>query len=105
MRFPMLAFFLIIAALLGNTEAGNAQSPYSYPWCSINAQGGGGRTVSSRSCYYTSKEQCMATVGYGGGFCVESPYYHPQPAPPPQLRALPPRAPHPTGHPHHHRHF
>jgi hypothetical protein len=102
MRLPILAFFLIIAALLGNTVAGNAQSPYSYPWCSINAQGGGRFSTSSRSCYYTSKEQCMATLGYGGGICVESPYYHPQPTPPP--RALPPRAPYSTGHPHHRRH-
>jgi hypothetical protein len=93
-RLPAVMLFLIIVALLSNTAVSNAQSFYSYPWCSINAQGGGRFPVSSRSCYYTSKEQCMATLGLGGGICVESPYYHPQPSPPP--RALPPRAPHST---------
>jgi hypothetical protein len=44
----------------------------------------------------------MATLGFNGGICVESPYYRVQPAPP--LRALPPRTPHATGHPRHHRH-
>jgi hypothetical protein len=31
MRLPVLAFFLIIVALLGNTEAGNKQSPSHIP--------------------------------------------------------------------------
>jgi len=95
MRWPALTLFLIIVALLQATAAGNAQSPYSYPWCSIETQGGGRFPTSSRSCYYTSREQCMATVGIGGGLCVESPYYHPQPAPP---RALPLRPRHLTEH-------
>jgi hypothetical protein len=96
-RFPMLAFFLIIAALLGNTEAGNAQSPY-YPWCGSYA--GLAHVPINASCYYTSREQCMATLGFNGGICVESPYYHPQP-PPQQLRA---QAPHSTENPRHRRH-
>ena len=28
------------------------------------------------SCYFTSREQCMATLSGIGGYCFESPYYH-----------------------------
>jgi len=53
---PIIALFVVAAAWLGETQAGNAQSPYSYPWCAIPSGGdnsGGG----SMSCYYTSWQQ------------------------------------------------
>jgi len=73
LRTLIIAVFVIAAALLGETQASKAQSAYSYPWCGIRYTQDG----SSTSCYYTSWEQCMATLaGAAGGLCVESPYYH-----------------------------
>jgi hypothetical protein len=76
-RKPIIVLFLIAAALLGETQIGNAQSPYSYRWCSISSGGvaGGG----GRSCYYETLQQCMATLSGIGGNCVERPYYRAQP--------------------------
>jgi Protein of unknown function (DUF3551) len=85
MRIATIALFAVVASLLGETEVSNAQSAYSYPWCAIYWRVGGG----ARSCYYTSYEQCMTTVFPIGGYCVPSPYYHPQPTQPPHARAKP----------------
>jgi hypothetical protein len=74
-RMPIIALFVVAVALLGKTQISNAQSPYSYPWCSL----GGAKSSNALSCYYTSWEQCRATISGIGGTCVESPYYHPQP--------------------------
>jgi len=87
---PILGLLVIAAALLGETQAGNAQSPYSYPWCAVmggsdNAGGGG------MSCYYTSWQQCMTTLSGIGGNCVASPYYHAQPVEPPHRSLVKPR--------------
>jgi Protein of unknown function (DUF3551) len=72
--------FLIGAGLLGESGAASAQSPTSYPWCArivaSGADGGGDAT----SCYYTSREQCMATISGIGVYCYRSPYYHATPA-------------------------
>jgi hypothetical protein len=77
MRSPVLSLFLIAAALIGGPETTYAQSPESYPWCGARFAISG----DSRSCYYTSWEQCMATMSGIGGLCTQSPYYHPRPAP------------------------
>jgi hypothetical protein len=71
-RMPIIVLFLVAAALLGETQSSKAQSPYSYPWCSL-----GGAMVNSnaRSCYYTSWPQCMTTMSGIGGYCVRNPYY------------------------------
>jgi hypothetical protein len=52
-RTPIVTLFIIAAALLGETQISNAQSAYSYPWCSL----GGTRGSNALSCYYTSWEQ------------------------------------------------
>jgi hypothetical protein len=94
MRALVVMVPVIAAALLGETQAGNAQSPYSYPWCAIPSGGdnsGGG----AMSCYYTSWEQCRTTMFGIGGNCVQSPYYHAQPIQLPRRAATKPR---------HHRH-
>jgi hypothetical protein len=63
-RMSIIALFVIAVALLGETQFSNAQSPESYPWCGIRFTTDG----SSQSCYYTSREQCMATMfGAAGG--------------------------------------
>jgi Protein of unknown function (DUF3551) len=86
-RTPTIALLVIAAALLGKTQISNAQSPYSYPWCSL----GGGKDSNALSCYYTSREQCRTTMLGIGGYCVESPYYHAQSTPPPDRSVLKPR--------------
>ena len=71
LRMPIVVLFVTVAALLGETQISDAQSPESYPWCGIRYTQDG----SSTSCYYTSREQCMATMSGAGGLCIESPYY------------------------------
>jgi len=81
----ILTLFVVAAALLGETQISNAQSAYSYPWCAL----GGHRGSNAMSCYYTSWEQCRATMSGIGGNCVQSPYYGAQPRPPAVMK--PPR--------------
>ena len=78
MRMPIIALFVIAAALLSETQISDAQSPYSYPWCSL----GGTKDSNALSCYYASWEQCRTTMSGIGGNCVASPYYHAQSAQP-----------------------
>jgi hypothetical protein len=87
-RAPINVLFLVAAALLGETQSSNAQSPYSYSWCSL-----GGAMVNSnaRSCYYTSWQQCMATTSGIGGHCIRNPYYNAQPAELPHRALAKPR--------------
>jgi Protein of unknown function (DUF3551) len=66
MRLPITSFFLIAAALLGDFQAGSAQSPTSRS----------GRS-SANNCYFTSKEQCQRTISGIGAFCLTNPYYRP----------------------------
>jgi hypothetical protein len=72
MRLPILSFFLIAAALLGEVQSASAQSPTSYPWCAKYYESW---NFSSISCYYTSYEQCRTTMSGIGGVCIHSPYY------------------------------
>src|SRR5260370_25376862 len=69
MALPIILLATLAAVLLGDIQMASAQSPYSYPWCSIRGRSG------SMSCYYTSSEQCMVTMSGLGGLCVTSPYY------------------------------
>src|SRR5262249_48613059 len=73
-RCPMrlLPASLIAAAALLVPTAGHAQSAYDYPWSGVDtsSEGPGG----AQACYYTSYEQCMATMS-GLGFRTQSPYY------------------------------
>src|SRR5258708_14303881 len=80
-RKPIIVLFLVAAALLSETQISDAQSPYSYPWCSL---GGTSMGSNALSCYYTSREQCRTTMFGIAGLCIENPYYHGQAPPPPQ---------------------
>jgi|SRR5258708_5023436 hypothetical protein len=93
-RKPIIALFAIAPALLGETQPGHAQSPYSYAWCAI-LPGAGSGSGGAMSCYYTSWEQCRTSMSGIGGNCVESPYYHAQSTPLPNRSLVKPR---------HHRH-
>src|SRR6516164_4276760 len=89
-RMSIIVLFVTAAALLGEMQVSNAQSAYSYPWCSL----GGTKGSNALSCYYTSYEQCRTTTSGIGGYCIESPYYH-----------APPIQPHRAAvKPHRHRH-
>jgi hypothetical protein len=79
LRIILLAIFA--AVLLGDIQTASAQSAYSYPWCGIRGRSG------SMSCYYTSWEQCRATLWGIGGNCIQSPYYKPAPSTAPRRRA------------------
>jgi hypothetical protein len=70
MRLPILALVLIAATLPGNVQKASAQSPPNYPWCARAYK----METSATSCYFTSREQCMATLSGIGGYCFESPY-------------------------------
>jgi hypothetical protein len=89
-RMPIIAFFVITAALAGETQISNAQSPYSYPWCAI-LPGAGSGSGGAMSCYYTSWDQCKATMSGIGGLCVASPYYVGHATPPPHRSGVKPR--------------
>jgi hypothetical protein len=86
-RMPIIVLVVVAAALLGETRASNAQSPYSYPWCLL----GGTRGSNALSCYYASWEQCRETASGKGGNCVESPYYHARPTQLPHRALVQPR--------------
>ena len=71
MRKILASLALVGVTVLGGTGASFAQSAYDYPWCALRDGKAGGQ-----SCYYTSYEQCMATLSGIGGTCIRSPYYN-----------------------------
>ena len=89
-RKSLIVLFAIAAALLSETQAGNAQSAYSYPWCAI-LPGAGSGSGGAMSCYYTSWAQCRTSMSGIGGNCIESPYYHAQPTQLPHRSLVKPR--------------
>jgi len=65
---------LLLLALLGlgavvQTQPSTAQTPYDYPWCALRGDRSG-----AQSCYYTSWEQCKASLRGIGGTCIRNPY-------------------------------
>jgi hypothetical protein len=74
MRPLILSASLITGVLSGGIQAALAQSPTSYPWCATYYKDG-----TPTSCYFTSYQQCRASVSGVGGVCFESPYYHSAP--------------------------
>jgi hypothetical protein len=66
----IIVAFVFVAAFAGAPQAASAQSPNSYQWCGKNYTRG-----TPTSCYYASKELCMATVSGIGGICYPNPGY------------------------------
>ena len=54
---------LLSAIVFGMAAPGAAAQAQDYPWCAIYAKDG------DTHCFFTSYEQCMATVSGIGGFC------------------------------------
>jgi hypothetical protein len=69
MRFRIV-LPLLVAAFASLAGSAQAQSAYSYPWCAVQADKSG-----ATSCYFSTYEQCRATLGGIGGNCIRSPYY------------------------------
>jgi hypothetical protein len=64
-RNVILAILLAAAALVGATSASHAQF---YPWCLIQSD-----KLGSWTCYFSTREQCMASAGGNVGFCAQNP--------------------------------
>jgi hypothetical protein len=70
----VLGVLVAAGALAAATSASRAQY---YPWCLIISD-----KVGSWTCYFATREQCMASAGGNVGSCIENPAYPgPQPAP------------------------
>jgi hypothetical protein len=76
MRFAYL-LFLVAMMLAAETGAATAQSGRYYPWCFRNDR----TESSSLSCFYMTRDQCMATLSGLGGACIQNPYRAPREAP------------------------
>jgi Protein of unknown function (DUF3551) len=71
MRRLLISLGLVSSALLGAPATSSAEDAHSkYAWC----------WEGPRSCYYATWEDCQREIIGRGGFCIQSPYYHPQPA-------------------------
>ena len=66
----VLGSLAIIAATVIGAHTCAAQSAYDYPWCALR-----GGQVGGQACYYTSYQQCMATLRGLGGTCIANPAY------------------------------
>ena len=76
----ILGILMAASAMAGATSAARAQY---YPWCLIVSD-----KLGSWTCYFTTREQCMASAGGNVGFCAQNPAYPgPQPAPSRRHRA------------------
>jgi hypothetical protein len=72
-RNAILGILVAAGALASATSASRAQY---YPWCLILSD-----KVGSWTCYFSTREQCMASAGGNVGFCTQNPAYPgPQPA-------------------------
>ena len=75
MRKFALGVMTAAVALVAAASPSRAQSPNSYPWCLVISD-----KLGSWTCYFKSREQCMASAGGNVGFCTQNPAYQgPQP--------------------------
>lgn len=79
----ILASLIAGATLVATSEAQSL--PRYYPWCAIYSDRGG-----TRSCSFTSFEQCLQNIRGMGGFCVVNSY---QPIPGYDIPAYPVKKP------------
>jgi hypothetical protein len=79
-RNAVLGILVAFGVMMAATSASRAQY---YPWCLILSD-----KVGAWTCYFSTREQCMASAGGNLGFCAENPAYPgPQPAPSRRHRA------------------
>ncbi len=70
MRLLLLSLATVMAALAAGVPESHAQSPYDYPICAYYNNPSG-----ASACYYSSYEQCRATMRGIGGSCSPNPFY------------------------------
>ena len=75
-RSICLLLIFVVGMLVAKTQVASAQTAYDYPWCART------RDKGSFSCYFTTREQCLATISGIGGLCVTNPYRPPAPTGP-----------------------
>jgi hypothetical protein len=79
-RNAVLAILVALGAMMAATSASHAQY---YPWCLILTD-----KVGAWTCYFSTREQCVASSGGNLGHCIQNPAYPgPQSAPSRRHRA------------------
>lgn len=73
MRVTIFSLAIIAAGLLGATQTASAQTAENYPWCFIESSEG------HHSCYFQTREQCVATLTGIEGNCYPNWNYQPLP--------------------------
>jgi hypothetical protein len=77
-RFTRNFVLGIVVAAGATAAATSASRAQYYPWCLVLSD-----KVGSWTCYFATREQCMASAGGNVGFCTRNPAAPgPQPAPP-----------------------
>ena len=64
---------LVLAFLVAATATAAATSPSRaqyYPWCLVISD-----KLGAWTCYFKTREQCMASAGGNVGFCTQNPAY------------------------------
>jgi Protein of unknown function (DUF3551) len=75
----ILGSLVAASAIVAATSASRAQY---YPWCLVISD-----KLGSWSCYFATRDQCMASAGGNAGFCTQNPAGPgPQSSPPPRKR-------------------
>jgi uncharacterized protein DUF3551 len=75
----ILASLVAASAIAAATSASRAQY---YPWCLVISD-----KLGAWTCYFATREQCMASAGGNAGFCTQNPAAPgPQSAPPSRRR-------------------
>ncbi len=69
----ILGTLIAASVLAAATSASRAQY---YPWCLVLSD-----KVGSWTCYFATRDKCMASAGGNVGFCTQNPAY-PGPQPP-----------------------
>ena len=73
----ILGSLVAASAMAAATSASRAQY---YPWCLVISD-----KLGSWTCYFATRDQCMASAGGNVGFCIQNPAYPgPPSAPPPR---------------------
>ena len=76
-RQSMLGILVAASAMAAATSASRAQY---YPWCLVISD-----KLGAWTCYFQTRDQCMASAGGNAGFCTQNPAYPgPQTAPAPR---------------------
>jgi uncharacterized protein DUF3551 len=78
----ILGSLVAASAMAAATSASRAQY---YPWCLVISD-----KLGSWTCYFATREQCMASAGGNAGFCTQNPAAPgPQSSPPPRRHRAP----------------